>query len=679
MRPRFGVLNLVQALVYAVLGAYFAPRWLPIATLLWASALLQGLTGALLLTGDRFIKAAPKYKVIRVASWFSLGTIALLIGLHLQLAVHIIQTFTPIGAETAWSLLGAVAVALPWVLVLPLWQLANTKPTNPKTLPKGSGTGLCLILLAFPPALTAQRGAPHTRYAAIDGVEAGEWIWNAWHGSSSTLPQEDNPVAMIRIHLRNGKVIDQQSAEADSLAEALPQLLPASPPRQGDALVLEVLTMEGRNHRPALAPNVRLFNPGTDAFRLETGLQSARRWLASNRIQQVRLDPQLWLPVVNAPSQAIGWTRTQGWVIDSAGAKPLHKGWTAPERLSLPGLERAVHEAAQHLRFHMKPDGKFAYVVKGPSGVPGGGYNFPRHAGGTWFMARVGEQTGDPKIQQGAQAAADFLATNTVRLNDGRAYVIDPNRKDGKAWVGTTALALLGFVEAKLHPDLQVAYAAFLASAVDEQGKVLGDLDRETEEFPPQPAVTYAQGQVLLALAAADEAQLPGVSAALERAATYVDGPYWPLPAARMGILDEHWMCIAADRLDRMGRTETGRSVCEAYLANQMDLNAQSPLAMPAGPAGGIAEAWMGAALMDARDGVFGRHFDQALEYGELLWAQRYRPADAAFLPRPEALLGGFRDNAWNLDVRVDAVQHIGFALLGLTELLRLQPSGLPS
>ena len=670
MRPSLGVLNLLQALVYGVLCAYFEPRWLPIAGLLFASALGQALSGFALLSGERFLSKAKTLRFIRITAWGSLATVALLLGLHLQLAVHIIQTFTPIGAETAWSLLAATAAALPWVIVVPIWQLLNTPPAS-KTL----GSAIVLLLLVLPPAFTAQQGAAHTRYASIDGAGAGEWLWQQWHGNTTSPPQDNTQVALTRTHLRDGQVLGSRSIEANTLAEALSELLPTSPPRLGDALVLEIVEEEGRLHRPFLAPKGTFLNPGIQGFRLLTGLQSTRQWLTSNRIQHVRIDPQLWLPIVDTPAKAMGWTRVKGWLVDAAGAKPLLKGWTAPERMSLVGLDRTVHEAAQHLRYHMKPDGKFAYVVKGPSGEPGGGYNFPRHAGGTWFMAKVGQETGDARIQQGAKAAADFLARHSVRLDDGRAYVIDPARKDGKAWVGTTALALLSFIEADVYPELQVRYSAFLVSAVNNQGKVLGDLDRESEKFPPQPAVTYAQGQVLLALATAENAEIPGVSEALERAASYVDGPYWPQPAARMAILDEHWMCIAADQLDRMGREPKGRAVCNAYLANQMNLNADSALAMPAGPAGGIAEAWMAAALMDARRGIFGRHFDQAVEHGALLLAQRYRPSDAAFLERPETLLGGFRDNAWSLDVRVDAVQHIGFSLIGLVELLNMQPA----
>jgi len=666
MRPGHGILNLLQAGVYVLLGSYFSQRWFPGAALLWASAAAQALTGLALLLKKENLTLA-----VRLTALLSLSTVALLLGLQLQVSVHIVQTFTPIGAETAWAMLAGVAAALPWVLAYPLWQLLQCSKTGWK---EGVSHTLLLLLVLVPPAYTAQTGGAHTQYAPIDGAGAGEWLWSAWHGSEAAPPQDETPVALIRSHFRDGKLINSRSAEAETLAEALLTLLPSMPPRDGDALVLEALIEEGALSRPLLAPPVVALRPGAQGFRTPKKLTSIRAPLARNRIKQALFDPQLWLPALLENSELSGWTRNEAWLIDEAGAKTLRNGWVAPERISIAGLEQAVHEAARHLKFHMKPDGKFAYVVSGPSGQPGGGYNFPRHAGGTWFMAKVGQQTGDPQIKIGARSAADFLARNSVRLDDGRAYVIDPNRKDGKAWVGTTALTLLALLEADLLPDLQKAYASHLASAVDLQGKVLGDFDRATESFPEQPAVTYGQGQVLLALAAAEDAQLPDVTRALERAVEYVEGPYWPQPAARIGILDEHWMCIAADKLDRIGHAEAGRAICEAYLANQMNLDADSPLAMPAGPAGGIAEAWMGAALMDARRGVFGRHFDQALEHGKLLIAQRYRPADAAFLPRPEALLGGFRDNPWKLDVRVDAVQHIGFALLGLAELLSLQP-----
>ena len=51
-----------------------------------------------------------------------------------------------------------------------------------------------------------------------------------------------------------------------------------------------------------------------------------------------------------------------------------------------------------------------------------------------------------------------------------------------------------------------------------------------------------------------------------------------------------------------------------------------------------------------------------------------------AILGNPRALLGGFRDTPVRLDVRIDAVQHIGCALLGIEALLSGEelPGSLP-
>jgi hypothetical protein len=60
----------------------------------------------------------------------------------------------------------------------------------------------------------------------------------------------------------------------------------------------------------------------------------------------------------------------------------------------------------------------------------------------------------------------------------------------------------------------------------------------------------------------------------------------------------------------------------------------------------------------------------QALRHGQGFLRNQYKPADSPFLGRPEALIGGFRDTPGRLAVRMDAVQHIGCALLGIEALL---------
>ncbi|MEC7242207.1 MAG: hypothetical protein VXW32_13315 [Myxococcota bacterium] len=667
MRPSAGLLNALQGIVYSVLAGYFSQRWTPGAVLLGIAAFLQfGSAGMVLM------KHPAARGVTRWTALISLGVVALLIGLHLQVAVHIIQTFTPIGAKTGWGLFASLAAALPWVLFFPLWQWRRLREPNDGADP--NAITLTLLLLA-PPTWTALQGQADVHYAKVDGATASAWLWATWHGDDSPPPKHDKPVSLLLTHLRDGKTHWRKSIEASDLLSALPALVPKAPPEQGDVLLLEAVSSEGSLHQPILSPNALAIAPGVQSFRTANGPLSLRHWLGSNRIQRALFAFEIWLPTVQTREPLTGWTRQDAWMVDAMGPKKLARGWTQPERIHIMGLDQAAEEAARHLRYHMQAEGKFAYVVYGPSGQPGGGYNFPRHAGGAWFMARMGSLTRDPNLIQAAGSAINFLVNHTTFLNDGRAYVLDPSRRDGLAWVGTTALALLALLDGDAHPELQRAYTLQLAESVDSSGKVRGNMTISNEQFSPQPAITYAQGQVLLALARAQERGIPGAEDALNRAAAYVESDYWPLPAARFGILDEHWMCLASNQLDRMGHSESGRSICEAYLAQQEDLNPESPLTLSAGPAGGIAEAWMAAALMDARDGIFGRHYQEAIAYGKLLIAQRYRASDAALLPKAEALIGGFRDSPWELDVRVDAVQHIGFALLDLADVLRMLPA----
>jgi hypothetical protein len=72
-------------------------------------------------------------------------------------------------------------------------------------------------------------------------------------------------------------------------------------------------------------------------------------------------------------------------------------------------------------------------------------------------------------------------------------------------------------------------------------------------------------------------------------------------------------------------------------------------------------------------------HKDDALAYGAWFLRSAYRQSDSALLPKPLALIGGFRDTPHKLDVQMDGVQHIGCALLGIEGLLsEMKPGSLP-
>jgi hypothetical protein len=315
---------------------------------------------------------------------------------------------------------------------------------------------------------------------------------------------------------------------------------------------------------------------------------------------------------------------------------------------------------------NQEQDGRYAYRVSGPSGEIEKGYNYPRHAGATWFLARLAQRTGDPEIAEGARRGLQYMAERSVRLADGRLAVKDPARNDGKIWVGTTALATMAAVSAGDAARAE-SWGAFVASSVDARGAVLGDLDVKTETFPEQPLNTYGQGQVSLALAMLVRAGNTDARDAAQRAFAFVDGGYAPGAAGRLLTLDEHWLCLAA--LAGAELTTEGPEICRAYIENSGFGRMPDPgstLLPASGPAGGFAEAVVASAYLFPE----GPYRDLALRYGWLFLKNSYKVADAPFLGRPESLIGGFRDSLAELDVQVDAVQHIGCALLGVESLL---------
>ena len=124
-----------------------------------------------------------------------------------------------------------------------------------------------------------------------------------------------------------------------------------------------------------------------------------------------------------------------------------------------------------------------------------------------------------------------------------------------------------------------------------------------------------------------------------------------------------------------MTREPTGADICRAYLAKEAykTPTRDHRLGPNAGAAGGLAEAVVAGAYIDDT------YRADALAYGQWFLQNVYQESDSALLPKPRALLGGFRDNPYRLDVRMDAVQHIGSALLGVEALLdEVRPGSLP-
>ncbi len=661
-------LNLAQCIAYVAIGQWISTRWPPGAALLYGAAGFQTISAALVFLG----RGENAQRWLALACLF---VVSILFGLHVQLAIHVIQTFTPVGAELSWAILGGLLLALPWLVAVPLFQLLK----SPRSKSQNAGAAVALALLLLPP-IQASRDRTTIVYPEVPGALAASWLHAKHQDLLETPPPEAPGPTALLVHLvRGGKTVETRSAEGENLQSALLQVSLETQAAPADAILLEAARTERSPGRPPILPSNRfLSKPGVDGFRLSSKLVGAHTLWRSQAVRIRRVGIDAWLPTAISHEEVVSQVMFDAWLATKEETVALERNWTAPPEMTPKNIRRTVLRAARHLVHNMSEDGRFAYIVKGPSGDHGAGYNYPRHAGGAWFLAQVARWSGDPEIQAGALSATDFMVQNTQRLADGRAFFLDPRRKDGQVWVGTTALALMALIDGGMYPDLARAYAKHIASAVDDSGIVRGNFHLPQKTWPEQDQVTYAQGQGLLALAAAVESGNEEVGPALERAAKYVEQDYWPMPAARLALLDEHWMCLAAERVSRVREKASGEQVCRAWVDSRLSLIKGSPLAPAAGPAGAVAEAVVAAAMLDLRRGTVSDPWYQAIAYGELFLANTYQPQDAPFLENPENLIGGFRDKPWLLDVRVDAVQHIGFALMGVQELLEspLAPKG---
>jgi hypothetical protein len=678
MKRSVSVLCFLQCAVYVALAVVLGARWAPLYGVLGIAGALQLAAGIALLLGR------PHQAWLRVAGIGSLVAVGLLVGLYLQVGVHAVLHFATVGAGMGWALIGGVAAALPWLIFVPTWQLVRVGLGRRSA----AGGGGALVLMALlPPAWHALQQAPVQAFPAQDHHGVAAWLEARWDGDGAAQPPEGpGPALLVVAAVQAGEIYDSQVLEGADLATALAGWEP--PVREdGAALYVDLATARHRLGVPWLASEgVALLPLGEHALQGQGGVHGSLALWRSEAVRRGELAPGLWVGALDldeGPAQlAEHGLAVQSFLVDGGGVVPVQRTWAAPPELSADAVLEAAMEGARMVARNQGADGRFAYKVLGPSGDLGKGYNYPRHAGTAWFLARAASRSGDPELTAAARLAIDHLGERTFEIGDGRAYILDPARKDGQSWVGTTALALLAAIEADYRPDLQRTWNAQVISSVDERGIVLGNFDIESATWPEQKRISYAQGQGTLAVAAAARAGLPGAMEALERIAEGWESAYWPAPAGRLFTIGEHWSCSAALVATEVLERPVGWNICEGYLHRDSFAvpDHDGPVQAVAGAAGGGAEAVVARAERDRRAGRRGLWYDRSMAYAELFLASAYRSEDEPLLGKPSRLVGGFRDSPVRLDVQVDAVQHIGCALLGIERLLRDRdlPGGSP-
>jgi hypothetical protein len=351
-------------------------------------------------------------------------------------------------------------------------------------------------------------------------------------------------------------------------------------------------------------------------------------------------------------------------------------------------------------------DGRFRYLVDAPRNRTLHGYDWPRHAGATYFVAQIAGRTGDPDLRFAALRAASLLRDHAL-LHCGALRCI--GEEDATtADVGSTALALLAFVEivrtkldegyALLVPEL----AAFLRAQQRPDGELMHLYDRAAGR-PIDVQLLYYSGEAAFALSRAHALRGdPRDLEAATRVLTHLVGPAWSFFGSRYYWGEEHWTCQAMDDLwDRVAATtrEAALDFClawEAYGRKLMHGPGDTPFDADGSygvgpfvtprltPVGSRTEA--GLATLEA--GLRGGRSPAELSPLEgqmrrsialLLRHQLGRPGgeDRRYLfADPGAIDGAMPGSEVDWQVRIDYAQHAGSALLRWLDRAASAPGG---
>ncbi|HEY3821958.1 MAG TPA: hypothetical protein VGL81_32550 [Polyangiaceae bacterium] len=382
-----------------------------------------------------------------------------------------------------------------------------------------------------------------------------------------------------------------------------------------------------------------------------------------------------------------------------AGAPPARV--VTPETLDESDVRAAAVALGRYLARGVGEDGRFRYLVNAPTDQTLPGYDWPRHAGATYFLAQIAGLTGDPDVGFAALRAGALLRDRaTLRCGDARC-IGDPEGE--LVDVGSTALAVVAFVElARTHLDdgyrlLVPELTAFLRAQQRTDGELMHLYDRRTKR-PIDLQLLYYTGEAAFALSRAhgllgDARDRDAATRALERLA----GPAWSFFGSRYYWGEEHWTCQAMDDLwDGLSAPtrEKALAFClgwQAYGRRLMYGPGDTPfdadgaygvgpvLTPHLTPAGSRAEA--GLATLDAarragRPAEELAALDRQMRRSLAMLLRHQLPAGREYLlVDPAAVSGAMPGSEVDWQLRIDYAQHAGSALVRWLGLAGAQSS----
>jgi hypothetical protein len=371
-------------------------------------------------------------------------------------------------------------------------------------------------------------------------------------------------------------------------------------------------------------------------------------------------------------------------VVRSIQGEPLERAVTA-DALTDQDARQAAIAAGRFLARGVDDDGRFRYLIDAPTNRTLAGYDLPRHAGATYYLAQVAGQSGDRQLGMAALRAAGWMREHAM-VACGTARCIGSDRVVD---VGSTALAVLAFVEiarTKLDPafaTLVTGLTEFLRAQQRANGDFMHEYNRDTQR-PIDVQLVYYTGEASLALSRAhgllgDPRDLEAAS----RALAYLVGPGWTFFGSRYYYGEEHWTCQAMDDLwDQAPNLEAldfclrwhafGRRL--QYAANDTPYDAEGaygfgPLVAPhLTPAASRSEAAVATLEAARKAGVAARVLAplemQIRKSLAMLIRHQFRPGPRHLLANPTAVNGAIPGSEVDWQLRIDFAQHAGSALL---------------
>jgi hypothetical protein len=375
---------------------------------------------------------------------------------------------------------------------------------------------------------------------------------------------------------------------------------------------------------------------------------------------------------------------------------PWPKATSTPTAASLSrdDVARSITAAGGYLARAVEEDGRLRYLVDATTGESQPGYNWPRHAGATYFLAQATAFTHDPAILAATLRAANYMRGSGLVTCGKFLCIGDASTVD----LGASALAAVAFAEI-VRTDLDRSYTPVLASLADfmrGQQRADGEFMHKYQRDEMRPIDTqglYYSSEAVLALARTYRVLHNTADRdAASRGLAYLVGPGWSFFGSRYYFGEEHWTCQAVGELWSVAPDPKALDFCVRWVAfNRRQQQHEGDGPYDADGAHGIgplltprltpvaSRCEAGVATLEAARtaGVEQTELnaiEQQMRHSlAFLLRHQFVPGRTHLFADPSLVHGAFPGSPVDWKLRIDYTQHAGSALIRWLEVTENQ------